>query len=115
MWITRKAGEELENTCIIEKLRKKRGWMFWAYFSGTTKGPSLFWEKGWKLINKESYYERTVPLINGWLRLYPSLRFMQDGAPGHAAAYTQEELHERGIYPIFWPAFSPDLNPIEAI
>jgi transposase len=38
---------------------------------------------------------------------------MQDGAPGHAAAETQEDLHERGIYPIFWPAFSPDLNPIE--
>jgi transposase len=29
---------------------------------------------------------------------------MQDGAPGHAAAETKEDLHERGIYPIFWPA-----------
>jgi len=33
------------------------------------------------------------------------LILMQDGAIGHA-------LHERGIYPIFWSAFSPDLNPI---
>jgi transposase len=40
---------------------------------------------------------------------------MQDGAPGHSAAYTLEELEERGICPIFWPAFSPDLNPIEAV
>jgi transposase len=38
---------------------------------------------------------------------------MEDSAPGHAAASTQEELYERGIYPIFWPAYSPDLNPIE--
>jgi transposase len=38
---------------------------------------------------------------------------MQDGAPGHAAAETMQELHERGIYPIFWPAYSPDLNPID--
>jgi hypothetical protein len=43
------------------------------------------------------------------------VKFMQDGAPGHAAASTQEELHERGVYPIFWPAYSPDLNPIEAV
>jgi hypothetical protein len=40
---------------------------------------------------------------------------MQDGAPGHSAAYTQAELKERGIHPIFWPAFSPDLNPIKAV
>jgi hypothetical protein len=41
--------------------------------------------------------------------------FIQDVAPGHAAALTQEELHERGVYPIFVPAYSPDLNPIEAV
>lgn len=40
---------------------------------------------------------------------------MQDSAPSHSAAHTIEELKERGIYPIHWPAFSPDLNPIEAI
>jgi transposase len=40
---------------------------------------------------------------------------MQDGAPGRAAAETKEDLHERGIYPIFWPTFLPDLNPIETV
>ena len=40
---------------------------------------------------------------------------MQDGAPGHRGQYTATELHECGIYPIFWPAFSPDLNPIEMV
>jgi hypothetical protein len=40
---------------------------------------------------------------------------MQDGAPGHAAAETQGDLHKRGIYPIFWPAFSPDFNPIDTV
>jgi len=41
------------------------------------------------------------------------LVLMQDGAPGHAAADTQADLKERGITVIFWPPFSPDLNPIE--
>jgi transposase len=24
-------------------------------------------------------------------------------------------MRERGIYPVFWPPFSPDLNPIETV
>ena len=43
------------------------------------------------------------------------LQLMQDGAPGHAAGDTQADLKERGVTPIFWPAYSPDLNPIETI
>jgi hypothetical protein len=31
------------------------------------------------------------------------------------AKETQGDLNERGIYPIFWRAFSPDLNPIETV
>ena len=45
----------------------------------------------------------------------PHLQFMQDGAPGHSAASTKQELLDRGIYTIFWPAYSPDLNLIETI
>ena len=89
--------------------------MFWGCFSGGVKGPSLFWEKEWGLINKDSYCERIVPLIYGWIRLYPYLQFMQDGAPGHAAGVTKDELRERGIITIYWPPYSPDLNPIETI
>jgi transposase len=40
---------------------------------------------------------------------------MQDGAPGHLAGDTLQELSERGIYPIFWPAYSPDLNLIKTV
>jgi transposase len=40
---------------------------------------------------------------------------MQDGAPGHSTKDTRDELRERGIYPIFWPEFLPDLNPIETV
>ena len=90
--------------------------MFWGCMSGKYgKGPGLFWEKDWGSINATSYQEHTVPIIHGWLRLNPTLVLMQDGAPGHKAGGTIQELNERNIYPIFWPAFSPDLNPIETV
>jgi transposase len=40
---------------------------------------------------------------------------MQGRAPGHRAGYTLNELQERGITPIYWPPYSPDLNPIEVV
>jgi transposase len=43
VWVTRKAGEELDPTCIFERIRKKGGWMFCGCISGgADKGPSLF-------------------------------------------------------------------------
>lgn len=43
------------------------------------------------------------------------LELMQDGASSYSSNLTTIELHNRGIYPIFWPSFSPNLNPIEAV
>lgn len=80
-------------------------------------GLRVFWEKDWGKINEETYREHTVPLIHGWIDLNKGdniyLYLMQDGAPGHAAQKTIQDLEERGVHIIFWPAFSPDLNPIE--
>src|SRR5207247_2620495 len=115
VYVTRTKDEELEPTCVYKKVRKKKGWIFWGCFAGKVKGPCLFWEKEWGSIDQKTYCERTVPLIHGWIRMNPHLQLMQDGAPGHAAGETKEELASHGITPIFWPAYSPDLNPIETV
>lgn len=47
--------------------------------------------------------------------MHSELVLMQDGAAGHTARATMAEFAERGIHPIEWPPFSPDLNPIEAV
>jgi hypothetical protein len=115
-YVTRKADEALNPTCIVEKERKKKGWMFWGCFSGKAgKGPGIFWEKDWGTINAESYQQYTVPVIHGWMRLHPGHIFMQDGAPGHAADETLQDLLDRGIVKVEWPPYSPDLNPIETV
>lgn len=118
-YVTRRQGEEWDPTCIVEKHQRKGGWMFWGCFSGLGKGPGIFWEKDWGKINAETYRAHTVPIIHGWVQLCKEqlgedLILMQDGAPGHAAAETQEDLRERGIMVMEWPPFSPDLNPIES-
>ncbi len=114
--VTRKKGEEWESTCVLEKVAKKKGWMFWGSFSaGLRKGPCLVWEKEWGTINKKSYCQHIVPLIDAWVKDHPGLELMQDGAPGHSAQYTKDKLNALGITLIWWPAYSPDLNPIESV
>lgn len=115
-WVSRRDGEEFDPTCIVEKIQRKSGWMFWGCFSGLTgKGPGIFWEKKWGKINKESYVEHTVPVIHSFILEHPELLLMQDNAPGHGAQYTTDELKARGINLIYWPPYSPDLNPIESV
>jgi transposase len=113
--ITQKPGEELLPDCVVERIPRPSGWMFWACFAGDIKGPSLFWEKEWGSINTASYIEHIVPLVDGWIHLNSHLRFMQDNAPAHASRETKAELAARGIQSIVWPAYSPDLNPIETV
>jgi transposase len=54
-----------------------------------------------------------------WNYLYRSgcsgLVFQQDGGPGHNAKAILEHMVARGVIPMFWPAFSPDLLPIETL
>ncbi|KAL1961378.1 hypothetical protein VTO42DRAFT_106 [Malbranchea cinnamomea] len=115
IWVTRRAGEELDPTCVVEKTQRKTGWMFWGSISGHEKGPCLFWDKEWGTITGESYSQRIVPIIHGWMRLRPELQLMQDGAPGHRDKKTLADLAEHGIHPIHWPPYSPDLSPMETI
>ena len=71
-------------------------------------------------MSQESYCAHTVPVIDGYIRLVKKdhdidLILMQDGAPGHAAGDTKEDLRERGVIVMEWPPYSPDLNPIERV
>jgi transposase len=64
-YITRKADEALETSCVEERPQRQQGWMFWACFHSNIKGPKIFWEKDWGKINQETYQAHTVPVIHG--------------------------------------------------
>jgi hypothetical protein len=91
--------------------------MFWGCISGQYgKGSGIFWEKKWKTITKETYCAHTIPVVLEYMLQHPGLSFQQDGGPGHTAAYSIDYMARYcGITPIFWPPFSPDLSPIEAL
>lgn len=117
-WVTRKIGpsELYHQDCVVEKHQRKIGWMFWGTISGKYgKGTGLFWEKDWGKINKYSYCEKTIPQVKEYMDTHPGLIFQQDGAPGHRADETINRLQELGITRVIWPAFSPDMSPIETI
>lgn len=102
--------------CITHKWQRKIGWMFWGSISGKYgKGPGFFWEKEWKSITSATYCQHTLPKVVNYLWNHPGLSFQQDGGPGHNAQATLRYLKSWSIIPIFWPAFSPDLSPIEWI
>jgi ketohexokinase/beta-glucosidase len=113
--VTRRVGEVLHPDCLEPRIRKKIGWMFWGGISGAWgKGPGLFWEKDWGTITSESYCRHVIPIVAQYTSRW-RLTFMQDNASGHLAKATLEEMARWGIRPIFWPANSPDLNPIETV
>jgi ketohexokinase/beta-glucosidase len=88
--------------------------MFWGGISGLGKGPGIFWEKSWGTINYQSYCEHIVPILEDYIRR-TGLVLIQDNATGHAAKDTIAIMAQKSLYPIFWPANSPDLNPIETL
>ncbi len=70
--------------------------MFWGCFHGHTKGLGIFWEKDWGSINQESYCQRIVLIILGYIKMMRRegihLVLMQDSAPEHAAGDMKQDL-----------------------
>lgn len=117
--VWRFSDEALNDSYLVDKIKKK-SWMFWGCFHGSTQGPHLFWDrKNWGTITEQSYCLFVVLIIANYIaeqrRLGNPLFFMQDNALGHAAKGTIALLEELGVSKIPWPANSPDLNPIETL
>jgi transposase len=96
----------------------------WACIGGDgSKGPLFVWDREIHgNISSASYIRWIIPLIQGFKQEHEIFRvgiarslLMQDGASSHTAQKTKQALHERAIRLLWWPANSPDLNPIENV
>ena len=93
---------------------------FCGSFAGAERGPHVFWESEWGKMTSERYRQHILPKVVDWLRSKRdetgcSYLFMHDNAPVHRAPPARCYLEAHGIEPMLWPAYFPDLNPIEHI
>jgi hypothetical protein len=92
------------------------GLIFWCYRQRARR----FLGKDLGEITFASYRAHMLPHVHEWM-LHTlredgeELVFMHDGARPRTAKATKLDLSQRGIESLEWPAFSPNLNPIEAV
>ena len=109
----------------VASVRLKRqqsggGVMFWAAIVNDNLIGPFRVADGVK-IDSKGYCSFLDENFLGWwrkqsLKRRKALMFMHDNAPAHASRFTRDWLHQHGIKEdqiMAWPAYSPDLNPIE--
>jgi hypothetical protein len=94
--------------------------MVWSAITYWHKLPLVFY-RGNETVNSRSYSEKVIDnTVKPWLDEHDMERewykFMEDGAMPHWAIYTQNKKRESRVPALRrdeWPAFSPDLNPLD--
>lgn len=112
-WATVHDTEDPESFALLR--RKPHGWMFWGAFAGGIKGPGFVWEKEWGGIDTAKYLFFILPMIVAFFREHRLSLFQHDNAPAHKARETRLTLELLRVPVLRWPAYSPDLNPIENV
>jgi transposase len=124
VYVTRRPEEKYLKDCCVPKYKDFSCVMVWACIGGDgSKGPLLIWDRAdWGNFTSESYTQRITPLIQSFKQEHEIFRvginnalLMQDNASSHRAIATKQYFHERAIRLLWWPANSPDLNPIENV
>jgi len=115
MWVTRQAGEEDIEDCLVPLFGKLETIIVWAWFKEKQKGALIFWNKNeWgKTINAVFFSTYIVPqFFQFWEQQFKEhldyIYLQQVGAAPYSAKHTQNHHWALGIWGYFidWPPSS---------
>ena len=109
--VYRHRGERFVDACVREQSRFGGGGvMVWACICHGHKSELVFVQGA---LNAQSYRDTILqPVVVAFIRRH-NVTFQQDNARPHVARICNEYLQANNVDVLLWPAFSPDLSPIE--
>ena len=120
VWVSRKPGAAYETQNLQPTFKSGRSAVgIWGAICGDTKGPMLVLEKGQRM-NGAIYRDEVLkplgfPFYEKMFRKRGGALWMDDNAKYHVSKAIVRYQEQVGMCRIWWPAQSPDLNPIENI
>jgi hypothetical protein len=112
VWVWRRKGERYDPNCTIVRSTDRKSIMYWGCITYDGFGRLI------RCSNHMNADEYCNILQEGCVQLITAecnMLFMQDNAPVHRAQIVKNWMTENSVSCISWPAYSPDLNPIEEV
>jgi len=110
--VYRRRGERFADACVAQVDRFGGGSvMVWPAIRHGWKSQLLIIDGRMNAV----MYKDTIPYItrNPEVTYNPEVNFIHDNARPHVAGLCMDTLRTKNVNFLDWPAFSPDMNPIE--
>ncbi len=111
--IWRKGGEAHSPSCLKSSVKFSQYVLIWGAMSSAGVGPMWFLKTNVTAPVCQEILEHFMLPSADQLLKDADFIFQQDVAPAHTAKSTKSWLNDHGVGVLYWPANSPDLNPIE--
>jgi transposase len=111
--VWRAAGEEFSQDCLAPTVSRSQTCMVWGGFSWQERAPLVLHSGSVTgAVHAALLKEDAIPSFKS---IFPRGNgiFQQDNAPVHTAKVAKNALKDAKVKMLPWPAYSPDLNPIE--
>jgi transposase len=111
IWVWRGPRERFRPECTIPRNRQGKSIMYWGYMTDQGCGPLIRCTNKMNAAEYVNIMEQAcVQAICDFQKVY-----MDDNAPVHRAISVRSWKEQWNVQTIDWPAYSPDLNPIENV